>query len=92
MALSRLLKPLYVGISAMSCVVEQKYQSTKVQTERGSRRPLHYSGRSARQQGPGLWKCSAIHAYANGQARERIGRQACDASGNFYRKFYYQSL
>ncbi len=91
MALSRLLRPLHTGVSTMSCVVEQKYQSTNMQTNQAN------EGRSILDVALGSKRknCKAetyAHIQTARREKELASRQACDASGNLYHRFYYQSL
>lgn len=91
MALSRLLRPLHIGVSTMSCVVEQKYRSTKVQVNEAT------EGRSILDVAPGSQSRGSVnvrtytHMQTTRREKEMVSRQACDASGNLYHKFYYQS-
>ncbi|PKO26152.1 MAG: hypothetical protein CVU35_00820 [Betaproteobacteria bacterium HGW-Betaproteobacteria-8] len=92
MALSRLLRPLHIGVSTMSCVVEQKFRSTEVQVNEAA------EGRSILDVALGNQNRDSVNVrtYAHMQTarreKEMASRQACDASGNLYHKFYYQGL
>lgn len=94
MALSRLIRPLHVGASMMSCIVAQKQRPTSVPLDQTA------DGYSILETAVGSKSASVRNTRSvletnldtNREKREKelISRQACDASGNLYHRFYFQ--
>lgn len=78
MALSRLLRPLHVGMTSMACIADISLQSAKTQDENLT-------------DGSSILDAAIGRRTIQYRAKEHhLDKQACDASGNFYRKFYPQ--
>ena len=87
MALSRLIRPLHVGASRMSCIIGQNMRPANVpgnQTADGfSILETAVGGKSASAR-------TILNTNRKKREKELISRQACDASGNLYHRFYFQ--
>jgi hypothetical protein len=76
MALSRLLRPLHVGMTSMACIADISLQSAKSLDENST-------------DGSSILDAAIGKRRIQYRAKEsHLDKQACDASGNFYRKFY----
>lgn len=78
MALSRLLKPMHTSLATMSCIAEIDAQSANTLTGKSTDATILDMNVGA---GGGIFR----H-----KDKDDIYKQACDASGHLYRKFYYQ--
>lgn len=92
MALSRLIRPLHMGASMMSCIIAQKQHPASEplnQTVDGSSILETAVGcKSAATRNAGV----VLNTSREKREKELISRQACDASGNLYHRFYFQGL
>jgi hypothetical protein len=79
MALSRLLRPLHVGMTSMACIADISLQSAKSLDENSA-------------DGSSILDAAIGKRMVQYRVKENHSeKQACDASGNFYRRFYPQT-
>jgi len=78
MALSRLLRPMHTGPSTMACIAEIDSQSAS--TLAGN--PTDSSA---------ILHVAAVSKTIRYMLKDDFHKEACDASGHLYRKFYHQS-
>jgi hypothetical protein len=91
MALSRLIRPLHVGASTMSCIIAQKHRPANAPLDQAADGfSILDTAIGSKSAGNKARDASAIHTISEKHEKEQISRQACDASGNLYHRFHFQ--
>lgn len=78
MALSRLLRPMHTGLATMTCIAEIDVQSAST-----------FAGKPADTTILDL-EVGVGSKITRHKLKDDFHKQACDASGHLYRKFYHQ--